>query len=133
MTGISSSSFLRRSQNAEAVPFGEPQIRQDEDRLRVVQRTHRFRLVARLHDLVPVTLQRMTEHRAQRILVFDDQDAGGVGHSPGRSQRSQPGGTPARRASSSISSIFFFCSSTSDRTRSSSAIAFWRSSPMRAR
>src|SRR4029453_18035144 len=47
------------------------------------------------HVLLP--LQRVPEHRPQRVLVFDDENL--------RGQRSQPGGTPARRASSSMSAI----------------------------
>jgi hypothetical protein len=31
-----------------------------------------FRFVAGLDDSVPVRLERMPEHRSQRVLVFDD-------------------------------------------------------------
>ena len=48
-------------------------------------------------------------------------------------QRSQPGGTPALRASSSMSAICFLLFSISPFTRSSSASAFWRSSAICAR
>jgi hypothetical protein len=41
---------------------------------------------------MPVALQRVPEHRTQRVLVFDDEDLW--------SYLSHPGGTPALRASS---------------------------------
>ena len=72
-----------------------------------------------------LALQRVPEHRPQRVLVLDDEDLGG--------QRSQPGGTPARRASSSMSAICLVDFSISAVTRASSAIAFWRSSAIFAR
>ena len=69
---------------------------------------HRLGLIARLEDGVALPLQRVPEHRAQRVLVLDDENLGGSGtRGPGR-QRSQPGGTPAWRASSSMSAIGFF-------------------------
>ena len=48
-------------------------------------------------------------------------------------QRSQPGGTPAWRASSSMAASSFLAWSISAVTRESSAIAFWRSSATLAR
>jgi len=91
-------------------------------------------LVARFEHGVPLTLQRVAEHRTKRVLVLDDQDLSGCGHEAGADgQRSQPGGTPALRASSSMSAICLLLCSTSFFTRPSSAIAFWRSSPIFAR
>jgi hypothetical protein len=48
---------------------------------------------------MPLPLERVAEHGSQRVFVFDDEDLCGCGHSGG-SQRNQPGGTPAFRASS---------------------------------
>ena len=124
--------FLRRAQHAEAVALGQPQIRQHQGRLCLLQHPHRFRLVARLEDDVSVTLERMTQHRAQRVLVFDDENLRGDRHAAS-SQRSQPGGTPERRASSSRSADDFLIRSMSRWTRSISASIFRRSSPILAR
>jgi hypothetical protein len=53
-------------------------------------------------------LERVPEHRTQRVLVLDDQDLSGSSQTRTiAGQRSQPGGTPALRASSSMSSICF--------------------------
>ena len=79
----------------------------------------RRRLIAGFDDGVPLRLERMAQHRAQRVSVFDEQDRivgrCGAARSPalaaGRhrgGQRSQPGGTPSLRASSSIAVIACF-------------------------
>src|SRR5687767_1886848 len=86
-------------------------------------------LIPRLDDGVALPLERVAQHRAERVLVFDEKDLSGrSGHAGGR-QRSQPGGTPALRASSSISAICFLPRSTSSLTRPSSASASARCSP----
>ena len=87
--------LFRGPQDGEAIPFRKPQIGEHERRLRLLQHLHRFGGITRFDDLVAVAFQGMPQHRAQRVLVFDDEDAGGCGHSTGRGQRSQPGGTPA--------------------------------------
>ena len=97
--------FLRRAQHAEAVAVRQPQIGEHERRLGLLQLPDRLRLIARLEDGVALTLERMPEHRPQRVLVFDEENLGGSGHAG--AQRSQPGGTPALRASSSMSAICF--------------------------
>jgi hypothetical protein len=73
--------LFRGTQDGEAVPFGKSQIGEYECWLRVLQRLGRFCRVTCLYDVVPIAFERMTEHRAQRILVFDDENAGGCGHS----------------------------------------------------
>src|SRR5262249_4838515 len=117
--------FLGCAQHAKAVAFRQPEVRQDDRRLRLVQQAHGLGLVACFEDGVFLPLQREPEHRAERVLVLDDEDLGG--------QRIQPGGMLARRASSSTSVMFFFAVSMSLFTCASSAIAFWRSSAMSAR
>ncbi len=123
---------LGRAQHAEAVAVGQPQVRQHERRLRVLEEPDRGWLVAGLDDLIALPLEGVPQHRSERVLVLDDENAGGCGQADA-GQRSQPGGTLARRASSSISAIFFRLASTSAFTRSSSSIALARSSPIFAR
>ena len=89
--------LLGGAEHAEAVPLGQAQIGQHDRRLLVLQQPHGLGLIARFEDDMILPLQRVPEHRAQRVLVLDDENLGG--------QRSQPGGTPARRASSSMSAI----------------------------
>jgi hypothetical protein len=116
---------LRGAQHAEAVAFGQAQIGQDDRRLRLVQQPNGLGLIAGFEDGVLLALQRMPEHRPQRVLVLDDEDLA--------RQRIQPAGTLARRASSSMSVIVFFAASISLFTAASSARAFWRSSAISAR
>ena len=72
--------LLRRAQHAEAVAFRQSQIGQHQRRLALLHQPHRLRLVARLDDGMPRTFQGMPQHRAQRVLVFDDEDLGGGVH-----------------------------------------------------
>ena len=87
-------------------------------------KTTTLRLIAGFEHGVALSLERVPQHRTQRVLVFYDENLGGSSHS-GRSkrcgQRSQPGGTPALRASSSISAICFLDCSISALTLSGSA------------
>ena len=104
--------LLRRAQHAEAVAFGQPQVGQHDRGSAGVQRGFGFGLIARLDDGVALRLERMAQHRAQRVLVLDEQNGGwrlaAHGWTRGRrAHRSQPGGTPARRASSSRSATAF--------------------------
>ena len=69
--------------------------------------THSLRLIPRLEHGMTLALQRVPQHRPQGVLVFDDENLSGGGHSDGSFYRSQPGGTPAFRASSSVSEIAF--------------------------
>src|SRR6478752_4007780 len=80
-------------------------------------------LVAGLDHVMALRLKRQLEHGAQGIFVLNEEDRRRA-HAPGRSQ---PGGTPARRASSSRAVIALVCSSISFLTRSSSASAALRS------
>ena len=97
--------LLRRPQHAEAVAIGQPQVGQDYRRI-LLEHADGFGLIARLEHGMALTLEGMPEHRPERILVFDDEDLSGGSHS-GAGQRSQPGGTPAFRASSSMSTSCF--------------------------
>ncbi len=63
-------------QDAEAVALGKPQVRQNDPRARRSQDTDGFGLVARFDHAVAVGLERMAEHGAQGVLVFDEQDRG---------------------------------------------------------
>ena len=49
--------LLRRAQHAEAVPFGQAQIRQHQRGLRLLQRLHRLRLIARFNHGMPLALE----------------------------------------------------------------------------
>ena len=92
------------------------------------QRGIGFRLVARFDDGVALRLERMAQHGAQRILVLDEQD-GRIGGGRARAaHRSQPGGTPARRASSSRSAmrLLVVCDGLLQPARARRR-AFWRS------
>ena len=117
--------LLRRAQHAEAIAFGKAQVREHDGRA-LLEHAHGLGLIARFEHGMPLPLERVPEHRTQRVLVFDDQNLGGSGHAGG-GQRSQPGGTPALRASSSMSAICFLEVSTSALTFSISWIAWSRS------
>ena len=65
-----------------------------------LKRGDRLGLIARFDDGVSLRFERVAQHHAQRVFVLDEQD-GRIGCLTGpRAHRSQPGGTPARRASS---------------------------------
>ena len=98
--------FLRGAQDAKAVAFRQAQVRED-DRRALLEHAHSLRLIARFEHGMALALQRMPKHRTQRVLVFDDENLSGGGHSGRSFYRSQPGGTPAFRASSSVSAIAF--------------------------
>ena len=66
--------FLRGAQHAETVAFGEPEVGQDDAGTRRSERLNRLRLIARFDDGVALRLERMAKHRAQRVLVLDEQD-----------------------------------------------------------
>ncbi len=83
ITGMSASNSFDGAQHAEAVAFRQAQIRQDERRLVLLQHAHGLGLIARLEHGVALPLERMPQHRAQRVLVFDDENLGGGGHSDG--------------------------------------------------
>ena len=91
---------LRGAQHAKTIAIGQPEIGEDHGRAHRLKRGHRLGLIARFDDGVPLRLERVTQHRPQRVFVLDQQDRR-IGCLTGaRAHRSQPGGTPARRASS---------------------------------
>ncbi len=96
--------LLRRAQHAKPVAFGQAQVR-EHDRGALLKHAHGLGLIPRLEHGMTLPLERVPEHRTQRVLVFDDENLSGGGHSDGSCYRSQPGGTPAFRASSSVSAI----------------------------
>ena len=99
-TGSSGVELLGGAQHAEPVAFGQPQIGQHHGGTHGLKRRDGLGLIARFDDGVSLRFERMTQHHPQRVFVLDDQD-GRIGCLTGpRAHRSQPGGTPARRASS---------------------------------
>ena len=123
ITGSCGVELLRRAQHAEAVALGQAQIGQDDGGIGWRGSAGLgLGLIARLDDGMPLRLERVAQHRAERVLVFDEQDGrddrtgwprtlmpttafGMIGASCRSGHRNQPGGTPARRASSSRSAI----------------------------
>ena len=120
--------LLGGAQHAEAVAGRQLQIGQDDGRTRLPQLLDRFGLVARFEDDVALRLERMAQHRPQRVLVFDEERLGKDGQrcSVTRLQLSHPAGRNAgarallpgsRRSPWCAAAISFL-------TRSSSASAF---------
>ena len=127
---------LHRAQHAEAVAGGQPQVGDDDvGLLRAASAALGVGLVAGLDHGVAVRLEGEAQHRAQRVAVLDDEHhrAGRRGVAAAQRQRSQPAGTPALRASSSMSLIALVCAAISRCTRSSSATAFRRFCSITAR
>ncbi len=134
MTGSSRIELLGRAQHAEAVAFGQPQIGQHDAGTRGVQRRDRLRLIARLDDGVALRLERVAQHRAQRVFVFDEQDRGIDGAASADASPQPAGRNAARRASSWKSAMAFLSSSIALLSgASSSSSAFWRFCSMTAR
>ena len=123
--------LFRRAQHAESIAFRQPQIRQHQRRPVVLHRAHRLALISGFDDHMAVAFDRKLQHHAQRVFVFDEQN--GERHAARRSQRSQPAGTLARRASSSMSARALVCLAMSAFTRSCSAMAASRFCSMSAR
>ena len=99
--------FLGGAQDTKAVAIGQPQIRKYDRRIRGLQHGDGFALIAGFDHGVPLRFERMAQHGAEGILVLDEQN-GRIGRvARARSHRSQPGGTEARRASSSRSAMAF--------------------------
>jgi hypothetical protein len=97
--------LFRGPQHAKAVAFGQAQVRQHERRAILLHHLHRVALGRRFDDLVSATFDGHFQHRAERVFVFDDED----GRTHGTSQRNQPDGADARRASSSMAAMAFVC------------------------
>ena len=66
--------LLRRAQHAEAVAFGRRRSDRTTAGLLAMQRGFGFGLIARLDDGVALRFERVAQHRAQRVLVLDEQD-----------------------------------------------------------
>ena len=66
--------LLGRAQHAEAVADRQLQVGEDDRRTRLPQLLDRFGLVARLEDRVPLRLERVPQHRPQRVLVLDEEN-----------------------------------------------------------
>ena len=66
--------LLGCAQDAEAVAFGQPKVGQDDGRTSGAQRGFGFGLVAGLEDAVALRFERKAQHRAEGILVFDEQN-----------------------------------------------------------
>ena len=66
--------LLGRSQDAEPVAGGQLEIGEHHGRARLTELMNRFWLVSRFEDEVSLRLERMAQHGAQRILVFDKED-----------------------------------------------------------
>ena len=107
---------LGHREYAEPVTGRESKIGQHRRRRILSEPSDGLRLIARFDDGVALRFERQPQHRPKRVLVFDEEDGGS-----GASQRSQPGGTPALRASSSMSAMALVCSAISLVTRASSA------------
>ena len=87
--------FLRGAQHAEPVPFGQAEIGEDQRGLRLLQEPHRLGLIARLDDGMPLPLERMPQHRSQRVFVFDEENLGRSGHARARGTSADPAGRNA--------------------------------------
>ena len=66
--------LFRGAEHAEAVAVRKLQVGQHDSRTGLPQLLHGLGLVAGLNDGVPLRLERMPEHRPQRIFVFDEKD-----------------------------------------------------------
>ena len=97
--------FLGRAQDAEAVALGQPQVGQDHAGAAGAQRRIASAWSRASMTAWPCASSAMAEHRAQRVLVLDEQDRRDRPDGARGTYRSQPAGTPSRRASSSSSGI----------------------------
>ena len=87
-------------EHAEPVAFRQAQIGQHHGGSNGLKGRGGLGLIAGLDHGVPLRFERMPQHRPQRVLVLDEQDRRISCFAGARAHRSQPGGTPARRASS---------------------------------
>ena len=90
MTGSSGSSSLAARSTPKPSPSGSRRSDSTRPGRDDAQHLHRLGLVARLDDGVPLRLERVAQHRPQRVLVLDEED-GRIGRSVG------PLAQPARR------------------------------------
>ena len=66
--------FLGGSQHAKAITFRKTKVGEDDARSRGPQRCYGLGLIPRLEDGVALALECVTEHHAERVFVFDEQD-----------------------------------------------------------
>ncbi len=71
-TGTCGVELLGGAQHAEPVARGQLQVGQDHGGTRLSQLLNGLRLVTRLDDDVALPFEGMAQHRAQRVLVFDE-------------------------------------------------------------
>ena len=76
-TGTSGSSSFAARRIAESVAHGQLEIGQNDDRPGLAKLANRFGLIARLEHGMAVRLERVPEHRPERVFVFDDEDGQG--------------------------------------------------------
>jgi hypothetical protein len=62
------------AQNTKAVAFGQLQVGQDDHRARLLHPLDGRWLVHRLDDRVALCLERVPQHRSQRVFVFDEKN-----------------------------------------------------------
>ena len=94
MTGSSGSSVLGGLEHAEAVADRQAADRTARRPARcLLQALDRFGLVARFDDVMALRLERVPQHRAQRVLVFDEEDrcAAAAARSPSQPARRDAG------------------------------------------
>ena len=125
--------ILGRAQDADPVAFGQTEIGQHNGRTGGLEGGFGLALIACLDNGVPLRLERVAQHGSERVFVFDEQDRRVDPRADPGAHRTQPGGTPARRASSSKPARPFLSSSICFFSVVSSASAFWRSRSMTAR
>jgi hypothetical protein len=73
-TGKLGIELLRGSQDTEAISSGQLEIGKDNSRTRLAKLMNRLGFVARFEDDMALRLERMTQHGAQRVLVFDQKN-----------------------------------------------------------
>ena len=67
---------FRGLQDAEAVADREPKIGQDDRRCALLESLDGFSLIAGLDDLMALRLERVPQHRTERVFVLDEEDRG---------------------------------------------------------
>ena len=92
--------LLRKPEHPETVALGKSEIGENHGGTDRLQRGGGLGLIARFDDGVALGFERVPKHDAQRILVLDEQDRWISCLAGTRAHRSQPAGTPERRASS---------------------------------
>ena len=89
--------FSKRADEFEAIAVRQSQIGQHDRRLGRLEMPDGLGLITGFDHHMALALQRVPEHGTEGVLILDEENLSGRGHAI---QRSQPGGTPALRASS---------------------------------